>query len=128
MDPGCSKKIRVRGNISMLFGTFTNPDQLHYFLLGLSREQLIQMALLVGSDYTVGIEGIGPVTAMEILAYFSDKNNRPETEADIAETLQKFRIWVKKNRDGKSVLARKVKNVKLSEGRCRRIQFLVSFD
>lgn len=85
--------------------------------LELSREQLIQMALLVGSDYTVGIEGIGPVTAIEILAYFSDKSNKLENEADIAETLRKFKLWVHNNRTSSSVLARKVKNVHLSEGK-----------
>jgi len=31
---------------------------------------LINMALLCGSDYTEGIQGIGPVTALEILAEF----------------------------------------------------------
>ena len=36
----------------------------------LDREMLINMALLCGSDYTEGIQGIGPVTALEILAEF----------------------------------------------------------
>ncbi|CAH1644712.1 unnamed protein product [Spodoptera littoralis] len=36
----------------------------------LNREQLILLALLVGSDYTTGLSGVGPVTAMEILASF----------------------------------------------------------
>lgn len=87
-----------------------------FYVLELSREQLIQMAMLVGSDYTVGIEGVGPVTAIEILAYFSEKSNKPETEADIAEALRKFKLWIEKNRNGTSVLSRKVKNVSLSEG------------
>lgn len=43
---------------------------LKYFLLGLNREILINMALLCGSDYTDGIPGVGPVTAMEILSEF----------------------------------------------------------
>ena len=85
--------------------------------LELSREQLIQMALLVGSDYTVGIEGVGPVTAIEILAYFSDKANKPETEADIADALRKFKCWIETNRNQSSALSRKVKNVHLSDGR-----------
>ncbi|XP_041359728.1 DNA repair protein complementing XP-G cells-like isoform X2 [Gigantopelta aegis] len=38
--------------------------------LGTSREQLINVAYLCGSDYTVGIPGVGPVTALEILAEF----------------------------------------------------------
>lgn len=38
--------------------------------VGLSREKLIELALLLGSDYTEGIKGVGPVLAMEILAEF----------------------------------------------------------
>lgn len=40
------------------------------FFAELTRNQMIQLALLVGSDYTNGISGIGPVTALEILAAF----------------------------------------------------------
>ncbi|KAF7887872.1 uncharacterized protein EAF01_011026 [Botrytis porri] len=38
--------------------------------LSLSRDQLISIAHLLGSDYTEGIPGIGPVTAVEILSEF----------------------------------------------------------
>lgn len=38
--------------------------------LGLDRSKLIELAHLLGSDYTVGLKGIGPVLAMEILANF----------------------------------------------------------
>lgn len=47
---------------------FRSENIEHHFKL--SRQQMILLALLVGSDYTVGISGIGPVTAMEILAAF----------------------------------------------------------
>lgn len=40
--------------------------------LGLDRGQLIELALLLGSDYTDGLPGIGPVTGVEILAEFGD--------------------------------------------------------
>lgn len=40
--------------------------------MGLTRKKLIELALLLGSDYTEGIKGIGPVLAMEILAEFGD--------------------------------------------------------
>lgn len=45
----------------------------------LHRQKLISFAHLLGSDYTEGIPGIGPVTALEILAEFSD--------------LEEFRDW-----------------------------------
>lgn len=38
--------------------------------LSLSRQNLISVAHLLGSDYTEGIPGIGPVTAVEILSEF----------------------------------------------------------
>ncbi|RLV96354.1 DNA repair protein RAD2 [Spathaspora sp. JA1] len=77
--------------------------------LGLSQEKLIELALLLGSDYTEGIKGIGPVLAMEILAEF--------------ESLENFKSWfdentktVKHNSDinslRKSLLTR-IKNGKL---------------
>ncbi|KAF2202595.1 PIN domain-like protein [Delitschia confertaspora ATCC 74209] len=40
----------------------------------LTREKLIAIAQLLGSDYTTGIPGIGPVTALEILSEFGDLN------------------------------------------------------
>ncbi|RKF61688.1 putative dna excision repair protein [Erysiphe neolycopersici] len=38
--------------------------------LSLSREHLISIAHLLGSDYTEGLPGIGPVTALEIISEF----------------------------------------------------------
>jgi DNA excision repair protein ERCC-5 len=45
----------------------------------LDRYKLIRFAHLLGSDYTEGIPGVGPVTALEILSDFSD--------------LQEFSTW-----------------------------------
>ncbi|KAK4216026.1 DNA repair protein rad13 [Rhypophila decipiens] len=42
--------------------------------LSLSREQLISLAQLLGSDYTEGLQGVGPVTAVEILSEFPSKD------------------------------------------------------
>ena len=39
---------------------------------GLTRHRLISIAQLLGSDYTEGLAGIGPVTALEILSEFDD--------------------------------------------------------
>ncbi|KAI0410052.1 PIN domain-like protein [Xylaria palmicola] len=50
--------------------------------LSLSREQLISLAQLLGSDYTEGLPGVGPVTAVEILSEFPGKDG-----------LQKFHDW-----------------------------------
>ncbi|KAK8061560.1 DNA excision repair protein [Apiospora phragmitis] len=50
--------------------------------LSLSREQLISLAHLLGSDYTEGLPGVGPVTAVEILSEFPGR-----------EGLAGFRDW-----------------------------------
>ncbi|KAB8298596.1 hypothetical protein EYC80_000775 [Monilinia laxa] len=46
--------------------------------LSLSRDQLISIAHLLGSDYTEGIPGIGPVTAVEILSEFPSNTGLEE--------------------------------------------------
>ncbi|XP_044362492.1 DNA repair protein UVH3 isoform X2 [Triticum aestivum] len=51
--------------------------------LGLTREQLIRMALLLGSDYTEGISGIGIVNAIEVVHAFPEEDG-----------LQQFREWI----------------------------------
>lgn len=50
--------------------------------------------MLVGSDYTVGLQGVGPVTALEIIAEFA--TNRIEEIGDPEELmipLKRFRQW-----------------------------------
>ncbi|CAL9082753.1 unnamed protein product [Musa acuminata var. zebrina] len=51
--------------------------------LGLDRDKLIRMALLLGSDYTEGVSGIGIVNEIEVIQAFSEEDGR-----------QKFRQWV----------------------------------
>ncbi|XP_068485187.1 DNA repair protein UVH3 isoform X2 [Phaseolus vulgaris] len=51
--------------------------------LGLTREKIIRMALLLGSDYTEGVSGIGIVNAIEVLNAFPEEDG-----------LLKFREWV----------------------------------
>merc|ERR1719394_1092573 len=51
---------------------------------GLTRDKLVCLALLTGSDYTEGVETVGPVTAMEILAEFPGEGLTP---------LQDFKQW-----------------------------------
>lgn len=55
-----------------------------FFFLELDREKLIRLALLTGSDYTEGIQGVGPVCALEIMAEFP---------SDGLEALEQFRDW-----------------------------------
>ncbi|KZZ93773.1 DNA excision repair protein Rad2 [Moelleriella libera RCEF 2490] len=50
--------------------------------LSLSRHELISLAQLLGSDYTEGLPGVGPVTAVEILSEFPGKSG-----------LEQFREW-----------------------------------
>ena len=38
--------------------------------LSLTRERLVSLAYLLGSDYTIGLPGVGPVVALELLANF----------------------------------------------------------
>lgn len=51
--------------------------------LGLNRETLIHMAMLLGSDYTVGVSGIGIVNAIEVVRAFPEEDG-----------LRKFREWI----------------------------------
>ncbi|XP_063529448.1 DNA excision repair protein ERCC-5 homolog [Cydia strobilella] len=89
----------------------------------LNREQLILLALLVGSDYTTGVAGVGPVTAMEILASFpfNKKLGLAETTkqvryAKLLDGLKEFKLWVKAGkRTDNTSLKKKLKNVTLSE-------------
>ena len=44
---------------------------------GLSREKLILLAMLTGSDYTDGVDSVGPVTGLEVLAEFPGQGLEP---------------------------------------------------
>ncbi|XP_017068559.2 DNA repair protein complementing XP-G cells homolog [Drosophila eugracilis] len=91
-----------------------------------NRGKLIQLACLVGSDYTTGIHGIGAVTALEILASFSgqDANAQGVCNQSVLQTLTKFRDWWLAHKSsnlppGSSArlsLRKKLKNIELHEG------------
>ena len=51
--------------------------------MGLDRDDLIKMALFMGSDYTMGVKGIASVNAIEIINSFPGDDG-----------LQRFKKWV----------------------------------
>ena len=60
--------------------------------LSLNRERLISLAYLLGSDYTIGLPGVGPVVALELLANFPGEKG-----------ILDFRAWwtkVQRGQDG----------------------------
>lgn len=61
---------------------YTGEDLQTFY--GLNRSKLICLGMICGTDYTVGIEQAGPVTALEILSQF---------DGDELEPLQNFARW-----------------------------------
>ncbi|KAH6947185.1 hypothetical protein HPB50_017498 [Hyalomma asiaticum] len=60
---------------------------------GLDRQKLVAFALLCGSDYTTGVNGVGPVTAMEVISEFKGD--------DAVSLLEEFRTWLEKAKQEK---------------------------
>lgn len=97
--------------------------QIHFYVLftELTREQMILLALLVGSDYTIGISGIGPVTALEILAAFPPAKNKQQTylsQSELLSGLNEFKHWLSgggKLGLGRTTLRSKLQNIHISE-------------
>lgn len=58
--------------------------------LGLDRDKLVRLAYLLGSDYTEGLPGVGPVVAMELLTEFVG-----------VEGLHRFKDWWRKVQSGR---------------------------
>jgi len=46
--------------------------------LGLTREQLVDLAILVGTDFNQGIKGVGPKTALKLIKQHGKLENLPE--------------------------------------------------
>jgi len=61
---------------------FSHTELIQHF--GLTREKLVCLALMTGSDYTEGVDTVGAVTALEVLAEFPGEGIQP---------LQEFRQW-----------------------------------
>ncbi|KAJ2453487.1 DNA repair protein rad2 [Coemansia sp. RSA 2336] len=66
----------------------------------LLQRDMVFLACLLGSDYTIGIKNIGPVLAMEALAEFGpsaiDSSPDDSDEARVIEALCRFRAWCDK--------------------------------
>lgn len=87
-------------------------------LFNVERSNLIQMAMLVGSDYTTGVAGIGTVTALEILSTFTGNANNESlacNEKDLLATLTKFKEWLSSKVGSNLRLRTKLKNVTLAD-------------
>ncbi|XP_071519701.1 DNA excision repair protein ERCC-5 [Panulirus ornatus] len=68
---------------------------------GLDRQKMITLALLTGSDYTEGVESVGNVAAMEVLAEF------PGEGIECLRNLKKW--WTSAHRNVSSLYTSKVK-------------------
>jgi flap endonuclease-1 len=61
----------------------------HY---NLTREQLVDLAILVGTDFNEGVKGIGPKKALKLISEFGSIDNMPsEIRADLGPTVAKIR-------------------------------------
>ena len=112
------KNFFVQKKIVMEFRS-ENIDQMFH----LDRKKLIQLAMLVGSDYTVGLNGVGAVTALEILAAFPvtpESEDGTDQYQSVVSSLRKFREWFQNGKEsgpgGRTVLKSKLKNIELIEG------------
>ena len=85
------------GGMRILRNMFNQSKTVECFLLSdlerelsLDREKLVRLAYLLGSDYTEGISGVGPVVAMELLTEFPGPDG-----------LHRFREWWRKVQSGR---------------------------
>lgn len=88
-------------------------------LYSLDRHKMIQLSILVGNDYTNGIQGIGAVTAMEILSEFTSKaaNDDMSEEMSLLSGLSKFKEWFHNDKSNivRKSLRSKLKNITITE-------------
>jgi len=62
--------------------------------LGLTREQLIDVAILVGTDFNEGVKGIGPKTAVKRIREWGTLNRAPsEIRAQLPDTVDAIRAF-----------------------------------
>ncbi|KAI0833524.1 hypothetical protein BC628DRAFT_1308717 [Trametes gibbosa] len=85
------------GGARVLKNMFNQSKTVECFLLsdlerelGLDRDKLVRLAYLLGSDYTDGLPGVGPVVAMELMSEFPGQDG-----------LHKFKAWWQKVQSGR---------------------------
>ncbi|KAI0367801.1 PIN domain-like protein [Pilatotrama ljubarskyi] len=85
------------GGARVLKNMFNQSKTVECFLLsdlerelGLDRDKLVRLAYLLGSDYTEGLPGVGPVVAMELLTEFPGQDG-----------LHKFKAWWQRVQSGR---------------------------
>lgn len=79
----------------------------------MKRQQLVSLALLTGSDYTEGLQGVGPVFALEIMAEFPGEG---------VEQLENFKEWLNRVQKIKNIppgnkIRQKIRNLQLIPGK-----------
>ncbi|MBI4148750.1 flap structure-specific endonuclease [Candidatus Woesearchaeota archaeon] len=67
-----AKTRKVRGRTELI-GTYVYDLQKNLKHLGISREQFIGMAMLVGTDFNPGVEGLGPKRALELVKRYKHR-------------------------------------------------------
>ena len=86
-----SGKRRLRGKVYSVY-----PERIRcaetLAHLGLTREELIQTALLIGTDYNSGVSGVGPKTAIKIVksGKFEERIGESENAAEPEELISYF--------------------------------------
>lgn len=80
-------------------------------VLHVERDEMIMLALLTGSDYTLGLTGVGAVTALEVVAHYPKTNNEPSPSARLTHFAKDIKT---KALEGN--IAKKLKKLSMSEG------------
>ncbi|KAJ3341309.1 DNA repair protein rad2 [Gonapodya sp. JEL0774] len=84
--------------------------------MSLSRAKLIQLAYLLGSDYTEGLQGVGAVTALEIINEFGEPNS-----TDGLDALIQFKEFCSRLASGKELPEDRIPQRKRLRKLCQRL-------
>lgn len=91
----------------------------NFYFLALSQNSFIQLAFLVGSDYTNGIDGIGPVSAIEILSYFKSSTKNMNIEEKLLKIKEIANLKSEINND--VPILKKLKSLKIGNGKYKHL-------